>query len=63
MSNQLTLILLDANVAHAVVQLEAQREDVVIVGAVAHNKGSIRLAGEDLLSRLAGQRTPVPAVL
>jgi len=49
--------------AHAVVQLEAEREYVVVVGAIAHDKGAVRFAGEHLFGRLAGQGTPIPAVL
>lgn len=62
-SLRLTLILLDAHVPYTVVQLEAQREDVMIVRAVAHYERTIWLIGEHLLGRLTGQWTPVPAIL
>lgn len=40
-----SLILLDAHMSHTVVQLEAQGEDVMVVGAVAHDEGAVRFAG------------------
>lgn len=48
---------------HRVVQLKRQREDVMIVGTVAHNETAIRLVGENLLGSLTGNRSPIPAVL
>lgn len=58
-----TLVLFDAHMAHGVVQLEGQRENVMIVGAVAHNETAVRFVAENLFGRLAGYRSPIPTVL
>ena len=59
----LTLVMLNTDVSDEAVELEGEREDVVVVRGITDHEGSVRLRCQDPFGRLAGQWTPVPTML
>ena len=60
---RLTLIMFYSDVSDCAVELEGEREDVVVVTAVSDNEGPVRFVKEESLGSLSGNWTPVPSVL
>lgn len=60
---EVALLVLDAHVAHRVVQLEGQREEVAVVARVAHHERAVGLQQQQALGGVAADRAPVPTAL
>ena len=52
-----------SDMSDCAVELEGEREDVVIVATVPDDEGPVRFVKEKSLGGLSGNWTPVPSVL
>lgn len=60
---EVTLIVLDSYVAHQTVEFERQTEDVMVVGTVTDDEGTVRFTNKDSFGHFTADGTPVPTVI
>ena len=60
---EISLVVFNPDVSDGSVELECERENVVVGAAVTHDEGPVRLLRQKLLGRLSGYWTPIPPVL
>jgi hypothetical protein len=58
-----SLLLLDPHMPDAAIELDREGENVIQIGAIADDKASIWLVGENFLGCFGSQSAPIPATL